>query len=62
MIEIHPLPFQEELSLIYSELEDLSMSVHPESELAEALDRVLAILDPFVGTVEWMPPFQMDKE
>ena len=59
-VEIHPLPFQEELLQILSQLRQLRTDVHPESDLAEALDRTEAILEPFAGNVEWTEPVAIE--
>lgn len=61
MTEIHPLPFQEDLLEVALLIGQLQAKVHPESDLAEALDRVIAILDPFAGSVEWLSPVGEDE-
>jgi hypothetical protein len=61
MIEIHPLAFQEELLEITTQVRDLAGKVHQESDLAEALDRVEAILEPFAGNVEWREPVSLQE-
>jgi hypothetical protein len=61
MLEIHPLPFQQELVSIATSISDLAKVVHPESDLAEALDRAAAILEPYYGTVEFMTPVTLEE-
>lgn len=55
-IELYPLPFQEEVSLIYSSLESLLRDVHEDSDLYDALCRALDILEPHFNNVEWQEP------
>jgi hypothetical protein len=53
---INPLPFQEQLLEITSQMDMLLDLVNPDSELAEALESAKHQLEPFYGTTEWKEP------
>ena len=53
---IRPLPFQDQLEEISSQLQMLREQVNPHSELGEALDVVIHKLEPFFGNVEFSEP------
>ena len=62
MNHLNPLPFQFEIEDLFNQMQILRERMNPDSELAEALDRCSAILEPHFNNVSWQEPVDLDCE